>query len=67
MSQRRKCHGVLTWWNTVAIHLGADLGCGGGRPDDVCRIGVMRALNEDRPDPDVTPRAKPAKASRIVR
>jgi len=36
-------------------------------PTMFARIGMMRALNKDRPDPDVTPRAKPAKAYRIVR
>jgi hypothetical protein len=30
------------------------------------RIGMLRALNAGKPNPDVTPRAKKAKAYRIV-
>jgi hypothetical protein len=31
------------------------------------RIGVMRALNAGKPDPEITPRRKGAKRYRIVR
>ena len=39
--------------------------CGG--PSMFSRIGVMRALNVGKPDPQFTSRRKPAKKYRIVR
>lgn len=38
-----------------------------GGPAKFARIGVMRALNAGKPDPQLTPRRKPAKKYRIVR
>jgi hypothetical protein len=38
-----------------------------GGPTTLARVGVMRALNASKPNPDVTPRSKKAKAYRIVK
>jgi hypothetical protein len=38
-----------------------------GGPTMFARIGVMRALNAGKPDPEITPRRKRAKRYRIVR
>jgi hypothetical protein len=39
----------------------------GGGLTMFARIGIMRALNRDRPDPGTTSRRKPAKKYRLVR
>ncbi len=38
-----------------------------GGPTMFARIGMMRALNAGKPDPQVAPRRKRAKAYRVVR
>ena len=38
-----------------------------GGPVLFARIGVMRALNTGKPDPEITPRRKGAKRYRIVK
>jgi hypothetical protein len=38
-----------------------------GGPTMLARIGMMRALNAGKPDPEITPRRKRAKRHRIVR
>ncbi len=38
-----------------------------GGPAMFARIGMMRALNADKPNPQLTPRRKPTKKYRVVK
>ncbi|MGV7219645.1 hypothetical protein [Bradyrhizobium sp. UFLA05-112] len=38
-----------------------------GGPTMFARIGIMRAVNRDKPNPDLQPKCKPAKKYRVLR